>query len=69
MNLSNLELSTILDRILNKAADNLRIAKILIQLGQHDFVGEALVRPVVDDKNADFFVTFLGAGIRRHRLV
>ena len=33
MNLSNVELSTILDRILDKAADNLRIAKILIQLG------------------------------------
>jgi hypothetical protein len=33
MNLSNLEPSTILDRILDKAADNLRIAKILIQLG------------------------------------
>ena len=28
-----MELSTILDRILDKAADNLRIAKILIQLG------------------------------------
>ena len=33
MNLSNVDLSTILDRILDKAADNLRIAKILIQLG------------------------------------
>jgi cyclic nucleotide-binding protein len=33
MNLNNVELSTILDRILNKAAENLRIAKILIQLG------------------------------------
>ena len=33
MNSSNAELSTILDRILDKAADNLRIAKILIQLG------------------------------------
>ena len=33
MNLSKVELSTILDRILDKAADNLRIAKILIQLG------------------------------------
>jgi hypothetical protein len=33
MNLSNVELSTILDRILDKATDNLRIAKILIQLG------------------------------------
>ncbi len=33
MNLSHLELSTIVDRILDKAADNLRIAKILIQLG------------------------------------
>ena len=33
MNLSKVELSTILDRILDKAADNLKIAKILIQLG------------------------------------
>src|ERR1700692_4268994 len=33
MNLGNVDLSTILDRILDKAADNLRIAKILIQLG------------------------------------
>jgi len=33
MNPSNVEPSTILDRILDKAADNLRIAKILIQLG------------------------------------
>ena len=33
MNLSNVQLSTVLDRILDKAADNLRIAKILIQLG------------------------------------
>ena len=33
MNLSNVELSTILDRILDKAADNLRISKIFIQLG------------------------------------
>jgi len=33
MNLSNVELSTILDRILDKATDNLRIAKILNQLG------------------------------------
>ena len=31
--LSNVELLTILDRILDKAADNLRFAKILIQLG------------------------------------
>jgi hypothetical protein len=31
--LSNVELSTILDRIVDKAADNLRFAKILIQLG------------------------------------
>jgi len=29
----NVELSTILDRIIDKAADNLRIAKILVQLG------------------------------------
>jgi hypothetical protein len=33
MNLGNVDMSTILDRILDKAADNLRIAKILIQLG------------------------------------
>jgi hypothetical protein len=33
MKLGNVDLSTILDRILDKAADNLRIAKILIQLG------------------------------------
>ena len=33
MKLSNVQLSTVLDRILDKAADNLRIAKILIQLG------------------------------------
>ena len=33
MNSSNVEPSTILDRIIDKAADNLRIAKILVQLG------------------------------------
>src|SRR4030088_3313354 len=33
MNFSSADLSTILDRILDTAADNLRIAKILIQLG------------------------------------
>ena len=33
LNLSNVELPTILDRILDKAADNLRFAKILVQLG------------------------------------
>ena len=33
MNSSNVELSTILDRIIDKAADNLRFAKILVQLG------------------------------------
>jgi hypothetical protein len=33
LNLSNVALSTILDRILDKAADNLRFAKILVQLG------------------------------------
>jgi hypothetical protein len=33
MNSSNAEPSTILDRIIDKAADNLRIAKILVQLG------------------------------------
>ena len=33
MKISNVELSTILGRILDKAADNLRVAKILIQLG------------------------------------
>src|SRR3982074_86475 len=33
MNFSSTDLSTILDRILDTAADNLRIAKILIQLG------------------------------------
>ena len=33
MSLSSVELSTILERILDKAADNLKIAKILIQLG------------------------------------
>jgi CRP-like cAMP-binding protein len=33
MNLSNADLSTALDRILNTAADNLRFAKILMQLG------------------------------------
>src|SRR5712664_4068276 len=33
MNLSTADLSTILDRILDTAADNLRVAKILIQLG------------------------------------
>src|SRR5260370_10408850 len=30
---SDVDLSTVLDRILNTAADNLRVAKILIQLG------------------------------------
>src|ERR1700686_3919737 len=33
MNFSSTDLSTILDRILETAADNLRVAKILIQLG------------------------------------
>jgi uncharacterized protein (DUF697 family)/CRP-like cAMP-binding protein len=33
MNLGTVNLSTILDQILDKAADNLRIAKILVQLG------------------------------------
>ena len=33
MKSTNVELSTILDRIIDKAADNLRIAKILVQLG------------------------------------
>ena len=33
MNIGIVDLSTVLDRILDKAADNLRIAKILIQLG------------------------------------
>jgi hypothetical protein len=33
MNSSNFEPSTILNRIIDKAADNLRIAKILVQLG------------------------------------
>jgi hypothetical protein len=33
MTLGNADLSTVLDRILDKAADNIRIAKILIQLG------------------------------------
>ena len=33
MNVSNADLSTIMDRILDTAADNLRFAKILIQLG------------------------------------
>ncbi len=33
MNSSEVEFSTILDRIIERAADNLRIAKILIQLG------------------------------------
>jgi transposase InsO family protein len=33
LNLSNVELPTILDRILDKAAENLRFAKILVQLG------------------------------------
>jgi hypothetical protein len=33
MNFSNADLSTIFDRILDAAADNLRIAKILVQLG------------------------------------
>src|ERR1700733_10766776 len=33
MPLSTVELSTILDRILDKAADNLRIAKIFVQFG------------------------------------
>src|SRR6202166_89495 len=33
MNFSNADLSTALDRILDAAADNLRIAKILVQLG------------------------------------
>ena len=33
MNFSSADLSTILDRILYTAADNLRVAKILIQLG------------------------------------
>jgi len=33
MNSSDVKISTILDRILDKAADNLRIARILVQLG------------------------------------
>ena len=33
MNLSNVESSTILDRIIDRATDNLKVAKILIQLG------------------------------------
>src|SRR5450432_4702252 len=33
MNLSNADMSTTLDRILDAAADNLRVAKILVQLG------------------------------------
>ena len=33
MNSSNFEPSKILNRIIDKAADNLRIAKILVQLG------------------------------------
>src|ERR1700730_13731988 len=33
MNLGTVNLSTIMDQILDKAADNFRIAKILIQLG------------------------------------
>src|ERR1700692_1676598 len=33
MNFSNADLSTALDRILDTAADNLRVAKILVQLG------------------------------------
>src|ERR1700682_2765911 len=33
MNSSSTDLSTILDRILDTAADNLRVAKILVQLG------------------------------------
>jgi ABC-type multidrug transport system fused ATPase/permease subunit len=33
MNFSNADLSTILDRILDTAADNFRVAKILVQLG------------------------------------
>ena len=33
MKSSSVDLSTILDRILDTAADNLRIAKILIQMG------------------------------------
>ena len=33
MKSTNVELSTILDRIIDKAADNLRFAKILVQLG------------------------------------
>ena len=33
MNSSNFEPSTFLNRIIDKAADNLRIAKILVQLG------------------------------------
>src|SRR5450432_4372891 len=33
MNLSSADMSTTLDRILDTAADNLRVAKILVQLG------------------------------------
>ena len=33
MKTTNVELSTTLDRIIDKASDNLRIAKILVQLG------------------------------------
>src|SRR6202171_5396051 len=33
MNFSSTDVSTILDRILDTAADNLRVAKILVQLG------------------------------------
>src|SRR6202162_795532 len=33
MNLSSADISTVLNRILDAAADNLRIAKILVQLG------------------------------------
>jgi hypothetical protein len=44
-----------------------RANHILVQLGQHSLVREELVRPVVDNEDADLFLgRLLRDGIRRH---
>jgi Cyclic nucleotide-binding domain len=50
MNLGMVDLSTILDRILDKAADNLKIAKILLQLGldPHNITYDAIFARLLD---------------------
>jgi hypothetical protein len=50
MNLTNADLSTTLDRILDTAADNLRVAKILIQPGldPNDITSDALFNRLLE---------------------